>query len=222
MTIKPEDLIHELAHAGLYACSHDEVALDAKVPNPDQIKLRFGKSWEDRSGGPEFGMVVSISGDILTGGGEGDQDYPRRSECWRLAAVNEEPPGWPAGQRVPVWMFCLHPQATPDAQDGNEVKALYVTAHGIWSTVPIYAPNLTSGGGTGPGAPIDKLVSADGRYELNAHSADAGGMLVYYDHQGGSRVVAEAPEAPLSTDLRLSRIEAQLAELARALAKLCA
>jgi hypothetical protein len=176
----PADLIHEFAHAVLYACAHDEGAMDAKVPNPDQILWRFGKDYSDCPDGV-VGMIVRIAGDILTGADNpNDQDYPRRSLNWAIDFVNEEPPGWPAGQRVPCIRFCLQPQATIDAQDGDEVKALFVSAVGIWSTVDFFAPNIT--GPVGPPPPMEPgaagyLVTKEGEVETRLHND--GNLVIY-------------------------------------------
>jgi hypothetical protein len=177
----PADLIHEFAHAVLYACAHDEMALDAKVPNPDQILMRFGKDYADCPNGV-VGMIMRMAGDILTGGDNPtDQDYPRRSLNWAMDFVNEEPPGWPAGQRVPCVRFCLQPHATIDAQDSDEVKAFFISAVGVWSTVPLYAPNLT-GDVLPPPTPLppassDHLVSPQGTVQSKLH--DDGNLVIY-------------------------------------------
>lgn len=155
----PKHLIHELEHAILRQESHDEIVFDSKTPNADQHNLRFGRDTADFPDGT-IGMLVSLMFDLLTGSDNpNDQDYPRRSCNGRIAFVNEEPPGWPAGQRVPTFLFSLQRQMTKDAQDGDEEKVLFVTDHGIWSTRPIYAPNLT--GPVGPPPPVEPTRTSE-------------------------------------------------------------
>jgi hypothetical protein len=165
----------------LYAAAHDEVALDAKLPNPDQILLRFGKSYSDFPDGV-VGMIVRIAGDLLQGlENPSDADYPRRSLNFAIDMVNEEPPGWPAGQRVPCIRMCLQPQITVDAQDYDEKKVAFISAHGAWFTVPVYAPNLTGGvlppPPTAEPVPQTHLVSAEGT--VRAQLQDDGNFVIY-------------------------------------------
>lgn len=63
--------------------------------------------------------------------------------------------------------------------DADMLDLITVTDQGLHSVVPIFAPNLAGGGGSGPGEYATGISARNRRYRLQVNDD---GVLVYYDY----------------------------------------
>lgn len=183
------DLIKALQNALFGVVSHDELGLDSKKDNGDQIKFRFG-SWLYERGRNGKGLIVRLSGDIL----RGDDSQPHRDERMGIDFRQDDNGDEHPDKTIRPSVQIFAQQSVNTAGDATEKKCVTVTADGMFCNVPVYAPNLNGGSTRDPGDAGFKMTSQDGRYEMILQNHDAAGLLVFYDKATGKgKVIATPP-----------------------------
>ena len=165
-------VLHTLDHALVVAFANEWALVQKGTAEPgqpttptwnDPVKVRVGSF-------APTGYYGAISGDRLFG----DKDRPSRHEKTLIAFKEDNE--FSGEARRPMIQFQV--QRTVDTyKDADMRKALSLTGDYALFHVPVYAPNLSGGGGPAPTA-SDRLISPQGRF-VTAMQED--GNLVIYD-----------------------------------------